>query len=177
MDSLTAIYWIRVGLGLIAGFLCAAYVYFSNPGELASLYTLLTGLSLALIFYIISYYFIKLRFFARIEKPSKLMTQGIGIYFFAWIVSWILVVTMIMPLTTVRIYDINTGDLAEGRNLWIVAYNYMNQPVQNVTTTSGVAKMTLLPPGTYTFQQGNTNQNQTFTLTWLQTLEIHFNIT
>jgi hypothetical protein len=176
MNSLTAIYWIRIGLGLIAGILCTAYVYFSNPGELVSLYTLLTGLSLALIFYIISYYFIKLRFFARIEKPSKLMTQGIGIYFFAWIVSWILVVTVIMPLTTVRIYDNSTGSLADGE-FWVVAYNFMNQPVQNATTTSGVIKMTLLPPGSYTFQLGNINLNQTFTLNWLQNLEIHFNVT
>ena len=104
------------------------------------------------------------------------MTQGIGIYFFAWIVSWILVVTVIMPLTTVRIYDNSTGGLADGE-FWVVAYNFMNQPVQNVTTTSGVIKMTLLPPGTYTFQLGNINQNQTFTLNWLQTTEIYFNVT
>jgi hypothetical protein len=51
--------------------------------------------SLALVVYIISYYFVKSRFGLRVQKPQKLLTTGIGIYFLSWIVFWVLFYTII----------------------------------------------------------------------------------
>ena len=54
-----------------------------------------TGFSIALIIYLASYYIIKLKFMNKVEKPRKLITTGIGSYFLAWIVLWILMYTII----------------------------------------------------------------------------------
>jgi len=184
MKPLNIIYWTRAALGVVIGVLCAVYVYFSVTTELVSFYTLLTGISFAMLFYIATFYVIKFKFFTKVEKPSKLMMQGIGIYFFAWIVSWTLIVTLLMPSVSVSIYVDNTGSLAEGQEFWVVAENSVGQIVQNVSTTSGVLRMALLPPGSYTFRlEGNltgynvVNQNQTVTLDWLQSSDIIFNVT
>jgi hypothetical protein len=56
---------------------------------------IMNGLSLATITYLISYYVIKFRFMHKVEKPGKLLTAGIGIYFLTWIVFWILLYTLI----------------------------------------------------------------------------------
>jgi hypothetical protein len=142
---------------------------------------LFTGVSLALAFYVITYYIVKLRFFARVEKQSKLMTQGIGIYFFAWIVSWILIVTLLLPSLTVSVYA--NGELLEGQQFWVVAYNNAGNPVQNITTITGRLKMALMPPGDYTFELGGNltgyiivNQNESVSLTWLESGSLEFNI-
>ncbi len=50
--------------------------------------------SLAIIVYVLSYYFIKSRFALKVQKPQKLLTTGIGIYFLAWIVFWALFYTL-----------------------------------------------------------------------------------
>lgn len=183
MKPLTIIYWTRACLGVIIGLLCAVYVYFSVTSELVGLYTLLTGLSFAMLFYIATFYPIKFKFFTRVEKPSKLITQGIGIYFFAWIVSWTLIVTLLMPSVTVNIYNNDTETLAEGQEFWVVAWNSANQVIQNVTTTTGSLRMALLPPGTYVFQLGGNltqynvvNQNQKLVIDWLQTRNVVFNV-
>ncbi len=168
-------------LGLIAGILCAIYTYFSYGNELVSLYTLFTGVSLALAFYVITYYVVKLKFFAKIESQSKLMTQGIGIYFFAWIVSWTLILTMLLPSVTTGIYA--SGELVEGQQLWVVAYNIEGNPAQNVTTSTGMLKMSLIPPGEYTFQLGGNltgyvvlNQNESLRMGWLESANLEFNL-
>ena len=54
-----------------------------------------TGFSIALIIYLTSYYIIKLKFMNKVEKPRKLITTGIGIYFLSWIVFWALLYTII----------------------------------------------------------------------------------
>lgn len=183
MKPLNIIYWTRAGLGLVIGILCAVYLYFSVTSDLFSLYTLLTGISFAMLFYIATYYIIKLKFFARVEKPSKLIMQGIGIYFFAWVISWTLIITLFMPSVSVNIYNNDTGNLVEGQEFWVVARNSANQVVQNMTTASGFLKMALLPPGTYTFELGNIagynviNQNQELMLGWLQSPHLLFNVT
>lgn len=176
MKPLMLIYWVRAGLGFVIGVLCAIYVYFSVQSELGSYYTLLTGVSFAMLFYIATYYLIKLKFFAKVEKPRKLATQGIGVYFFAWIVMWTLLVTLLLPSVSVSIYIGNTGNLASGQQFWVVARNNANQIVQNVTTVSGTLRMALLTPGTYTFELGNTNQSQTVKLSWAESLTLSFNV-
>ncbi|MDH5449112.1 MAG: hypothetical protein OEY24_07490 [Candidatus Bathyarchaeota archaeon] len=177
MKPLTTIYWTRAALGLVIGVLCTVYIYFSVSSDLISIYTLLTGISFAILFYLATYYVIKSKFFARVEKQQKIITQGIGIYFFAWIVSWTLIVTMLMPSASVNIYINDTGNLAEGQEFWVTARGSTGQLVQNKTTTSGTLRMALLPPGAYTFELGNTNQSQELTLDWLQNLNVVFNVT
>jgi hypothetical protein len=177
MKPLTTIYWTRAALGLVIGMLCAVYIYFSASTDLVSLYTLLTGISFAMLFYIATYYVIKSKFFARVEKQQKIVTQGIGIYFFAWIVSWTLIVTMLMPSVSVNIYVNDTGNPAEGQEFWVTARDNTGRLVQNKTTTSGTLIMALLPPGTYTFELGDTGQSQELRVSWLQNLNVVFNVT
>ncbi len=183
MKPLTLIYWTRAGLGVTIGVLCALYVYFSVTTELVSLYTLITGISFAMLFYIVTYYVVKSKFFTRVEKQSKLVTQGIGIYFFAWIVSWTLIVTMLMPAVSVSIYDNDSGNLVANQGFWVAARNSVGQVVQNTTIPTGNLRMSLLPPGTYTFELGNVsgynviNQNQVLQIGWLESAQVGFNVT
>lgn len=180
MKPLTLIYWIRMGLGLVIGILCGVYVYTSVARELADIYTLLTGLSFAMLFYIVSYYVLKLKFLSRVEKQSKLMTQGIGIYFFAWIVSWTLFVTMLMPSVSVSIYLNESGELAEGETFWVAAMTDGGSVVQNVTTDTGTVRLSLLPPGGYTFTVTSDNysaENRVLTIGWALSFDVRFNVT
>lgn len=183
MKPLKVIYWTRACLGVVIGIICALYVYVSNGSNISSIYTLLTGISFALLFYTATYYIMKPRFLAQVEKPTKLVTQGVGMYLFAWIVSWTLIVTFLLPFVSVSIYDIQTDGLAEGDVFWVVAWNSANEIAQNLTTTSGTVNVALLAPGTYTFELGTsanynvTNQNQQLSIGWLDHPNIVFNVT
>jgi hypothetical protein len=184
MKPLTLIYWTRAILGLVIGILCGIYVYSMATVELTNFYTLLTGLSFAILFYIATYYIVKLKYFARVEKPSKLMTQGIGIYFFAWLVSWTLLTTLMMPTVSINIVNDSTGNLYENEKFWIVARNRNYEVVQNVTTEIGHLRMSLFLPESYTFEVNWSNTsltcectNVSLTLNWLGSQYIQFNIT
>lgn len=184
MKPLTLIYWVRATLGLIMGVLCGLYVYFAITTELGDIYTLLTGLSFTLLFYMATYYIVKLKFFARVEKASKLVTQGIGIYFFAWLVSWTLFITLLMPSISVGIYHGTTHELFKDEQFWVAALNSNGQIIQNVTTKSGSLKIALLPPETYTLvltgiPEGYTvaNANKSLALSWLEFPPLRFNVT
>jgi hypothetical protein len=56
--------------------------------------TFVNGITVALAIYLISYYILKAKFATKLEKQSKIMTQGIGLYFFTWLVFWILIYTI-----------------------------------------------------------------------------------
>jgi len=60
-----------------------------------SLTKLMNGMSIAIIVYIVSYYIMKPRFALKVDKPRRIFTMGIGIYFLAWLVFWVLLYTMI----------------------------------------------------------------------------------
>jgi hypothetical protein len=100
MTPLQKIYWLRVALGIVAAIICIGYGLATGtiskiPSEF-KITTLLNGMSLALITYILSYYgVIKPKFTLAVEKPQKLFTMGIGIYFIAWLVCWVLLYTII----------------------------------------------------------------------------------
>jgi hypothetical protein len=89
---LVAIYWARLGLGIVAAFLSALLA--AMQGEL-SFTTFINGLTIALLVHLVSYYVFKATFKAKVEKQSKIMTMGIGIYFFTWIVFMILFYTIL----------------------------------------------------------------------------------
>ncbi len=94
MRPLTIIYWSRLGLAILAGAISTwVTVLFGERG----INTFLNGLTISLLVYLITYYGVFKPFFKdKVEKQSKLMTQGIGIYFFAWLVSWILIYTLVL---------------------------------------------------------------------------------
>ena len=87
MKPLTLIYWSRVVLGLVAALICILLNVFGV--EIG----FFTGLPIAMLFYILTYYIYKPYFITKVEKPTKIFTTGIGAYFFTWIVTWILFYT------------------------------------------------------------------------------------
>ncbi len=94
LRRLNIIYWTRVCLGILAGLICAV------GWTLAGLFSnFMEGLSMAIIIYVITYYVYKLLFITKVKKPSKVVTTGIGAYFFTWIVAWALFFTLMNPLS------------------------------------------------------------------------------
>jgi len=90
MKPTTIIYWTRVCLGVVVALLSA---FLSVVGGIS----LLDGITIALLFYIISHYIFKSLFLTKVEKPSKIFTTGIGAYFLTWIVAWIVFYTLLRP--------------------------------------------------------------------------------
>jgi len=90
LKPLNIIYWSRVGFGVLAALVCALLIdveRVANP--------LISGMSVGILVYLITYYILKWQFMAKVEKPSKMFTMGIGAYFLTWIVVWVLFYTLI----------------------------------------------------------------------------------
>jgi hypothetical protein len=96
METLKKIYWLRLTLGVVAAFICTGYGIAAGviSNQEFPMDAFFNSLSIALIVYIISYYVIKRQFILKVEKPQKLATTGIGIYFISWIVFWVLLYTI-----------------------------------------------------------------------------------
>jgi hypothetical protein len=91
LKPLVMIYWSRVALAMVAAAISTVVtLMFGERG----LNTFLNGVTIALLVYLISYYGFKAKFGNQIEKKSKIMTMGIGIYFFTWILTWVLTYTI-----------------------------------------------------------------------------------
>jgi len=88
MKPTTIIYWTRACLGVATALICALL------SAVASI-SFLNGVTIALLFYIITYYVYKRLFLIKVEKSSKIFTTGIGAYFLAWIVAWTMFYTLI----------------------------------------------------------------------------------
>jgi hypothetical protein len=87
---LEALYWLRFILGIVAALVCVGYE--QAVGLISTefnLVILFNGISFALIVYILSYYVIKPKFILKVDKPQKIFTTGIGIYFLSWLVFWV----------------------------------------------------------------------------------------
>ncbi len=99
MRPLTVIYWTRFVLAIIAGVI-STYVTLALGDR--GVNTILNGVTIALIVYLTTYYlFFKPAYKTKVEKQSKLMSQGIGIYFLTWLVFWILTYTILLgPVTS-----------------------------------------------------------------------------
>jgi hypothetical protein len=99
MTPMVQLYWIRVALGIIAAAITAVLaVLIGNETDISSL---LNSISVAIIVYFISYYLLKAVYRTKIEKQSKILSTGIGMYFFTWISFFILFYTTIkvfMPI-------------------------------------------------------------------------------
>jgi hypothetical protein len=108
MKPLEKVYWLRLGLGVVAALICTAYAFAAGlvphnpPLDFPTDYRVFfNSLSIALVTYLVSYYAIKAKFLSQVEKPQKLMTTGIGIYFLGWIVVWVLLYTIIAGPPTI----------------------------------------------------------------------------
>ena len=88
MKPLNIIYWSRVGFGVLAALVCALLIDVKIVGN-----PLISGMSVGILVYLITYYILKWQFMAKVEKPSKVFTMGIGAYFLTWIVCWVMFVT------------------------------------------------------------------------------------
>ena len=101
MRPLEKVYWLRLALGIVAALASASYTIFEKAnGTIPSndwYPTLLfNGASIAVIVYLLSYYGLKFKFRNAVEKPAKLVTTGIGIFWIAWIAFWVLLYTILI---------------------------------------------------------------------------------
>ncbi|MEM2081001.1 MAG: hypothetical protein QW744_01865 [Candidatus Bathyarchaeia archaeon] len=87
MKPLAIIYWSRLVLGVIAAVISA---FVATMQDAASLSAFMNGVTIALLVYLISYYVFKAKFYSKVEKQTKIMSMGIGIYFISWLVFFIL---------------------------------------------------------------------------------------
>ena len=103
MNVLTKIYWIRVALGALAGGVSTAISVAAQQvtgtsiiSQISNTNTLLNGITVALLVYLVSFYALKAKYAAQVEKKSKIMSMGIFIYFFTWLVVWVLTLSAII---------------------------------------------------------------------------------
>jgi hypothetical protein len=97
MKPLEKVYWLRLVLGAVAGLMSTGYIV--AAGRITSsqeLNVFMNGMSIALATFLISYYILKSKFAKQVEKPTKLLTTGIGIYFLAWITTWAMLYTLLV---------------------------------------------------------------------------------
>jgi len=87
MRPLVVIYWTRLALGIVAALISALVAANLDALDFTAF---TTGLTLSLLVYLVSYYPLKAKFYNKVEKQSKIMTMGIGIYFISWAVFFIL---------------------------------------------------------------------------------------
>jgi len=95
---LTKIYWLRVGIGALAGLASTGVTIVTQPAsgimaQVANTSTLLNGITIALLFYLISFYVLRAKYAGQVEKKSKIMSMGIFIYFFTWLIVLVLTLT------------------------------------------------------------------------------------
>jgi hypothetical protein len=93
MTPIVKLYWIRVALGITAAAITAIVAEFI--GNLTEITTLVNSITVALLVYFITYYILRAVFKDKIEKVSKILSTGIGMYFFAWIAFFVLFYTTI----------------------------------------------------------------------------------
>lgn len=99
MMLLEKIYWLKLALGVVAALASVGYAHvvgaISHPIQF-DISVFLYGLNIALIIYLIAYYVLKLKFAYKLDKPQKIFTTGIGVYFLAWLVFWVLLYTIMI---------------------------------------------------------------------------------
>jgi len=161
MKTLTVIYWTRVLLGIVAALMCTLL------SQLLGDISIFNAISIALLVYIISYYVYKALFLAKVEKPTKIFTTGVGAYFLTWIVMFGLFFTLVGPTLTVTNPAPNTV-FSPGDAVTIEAKitNQFGSPFldANVTTRSPTDILIYLDetsPGTYSATYNIPSENAT----------------
>ena len=94
MTPVVQLYWIRVSLGIVAAVVTSVLAKFVF-GAATDYTPLLNSITVALLIYFITYYILKPIYKNKIEKQSKILSTGIGMYFFAWIAFFVLFYTVL----------------------------------------------------------------------------------
>jgi purine-cytosine permease-like protein len=97
MTPIVRLYWLRVVLGIVAGVITAIIAPFFG----GSINALIDSITIALVIYLVSYYILKRSYGSKVEKQSKILSTGIGMYFFSWLAFFILFYTIVQSLTGV----------------------------------------------------------------------------
>jgi len=77
----------RIGFGVLAALIAALVV------NLKASMPLINGITVGLAVYLFSFYLIKWLFMNKVEKPTKILTMGVGAYIFTFIFCWVLFIT------------------------------------------------------------------------------------
>jgi hypothetical protein len=96
MSPIVQLYWIRVLLGIVAAAISAVFATFMLISDYT---TLINSITVALLVYFITYYILRAAFKKKVEPQSKILSTGIGIYFFSWIMFFVLFYTVIQMVT------------------------------------------------------------------------------
>jgi len=103
LKVLEKIYWLRMVAGVAAGLLSTIYTYYSphlienaRTNLKFTSDTFLNGLTITLAVFLFTYYLFKFMFGKEVQKPHKLFTTGVGIYFLSWIAIWSLLFTLLV---------------------------------------------------------------------------------
>jgi hypothetical protein len=96
MTPVTQLYWARVATGIVAAVITAILALFQPMMEIT---TLINSITVALLVYFITYYIFRAVYKTKIEKQSKILSTGIGMYFFSWLAFFVLFYTIIIVAT------------------------------------------------------------------------------
>jgi len=94
LKTLNVIYILRIGFGILAA-LVATLVVDLRTGN-----PLINGITVGLAVYLITYYLLKFQFANKVEKPTKILTMGYGIYALTFIFCWVLFTTILLAPPT-----------------------------------------------------------------------------
>jgi PKD repeat protein len=94
LKTLNIIYILRIGFGILAA-LVATLVVDLKTGN-----PLINGITVGLAVYLITYYLLKFQFANKVEKPTKILTMGYGIYALTFIFCWVLFTTLFLAPPT-----------------------------------------------------------------------------
>jgi PKD repeat protein len=86
----------RIGFGILAA-LVATLVVNLKVGA-----PLMNGVTVGLAVYLVSFYLLKWLFMNKVEKPTKILTMGVGAYALTFVFCWVLFVTpfLVPPIAT-----------------------------------------------------------------------------
>jgi PKD repeat protein len=110
LKTLNVIYCIRIGFGVLAA-LIATLVVNLRVGA-----PLINGISIGLAVYLVSFYIIKWLFMNKVEKPTKILTMGIGAYALTFIFCWVLFITPFLTPPT-AMFTINPQNPVVGQTI------------------------------------------------------------
>ncbi|MBT8172232.1 PKD domain-containing protein [Candidatus Bathyarchaeota archaeon] len=110
MKTLNIIYCLRVGFGILAA-LVATLVVDLRMGD-----PLINGITIGLGVYLVTYYLLKWQFMNKVEKPTKILSMGIGAYFLVFIMCWVLFVTPFLSAPS-AIIDIDNREPIIGESI------------------------------------------------------------
>lgn len=96
MTPITQLYWSRVAMGLVAAVIAAVFATFQPMTDYT---TLINSITVALLVYFVTYYIFRAIYKTKIEKQSKILSTGIGMYFFTWLAFFVLFYTVILVFT------------------------------------------------------------------------------